>query len=280
MDRALALLRTDAAGGQCGDERAHQVGEALGVVDVAEGLQRRGVARTEELHRSGVEIGHFDEPETGGERIAVLAQIGVEILDAGGLQLVDVGLQRRDVAFDQRDRRRLEQHLIALLAVACRLLGAPPSGGVHAERQQLARLAAGVAQYAIAPGDPQAAAVTAHVLVLVVDVLLGLREQLVDHPRQVAAAGVGGGNDRADDRAAEQLVERVAEQLETEIVQEGDAALQIPAQHDGIGVLHELAKAELIGAHACARLGAAVWRARRRACPSPPQRVPGAHPTN
>ena len=275
MDRAFAL-RADAAGGQRGEERAHEIGEALRIIDVAEGLQCCGIARTEELHRSGVQIGHFDELETGGERIGVLAQIGVEILDAGGLQLVDVGLQRRDVAFDQRDRRRLEQHLVALLAVARRLLGAPPRRAVHAERQQLARLAAGVAQYAIAPGDPQAAAVAAHVLVLVVDVLLGLREQLVDHPRQVAAAGVGSGNDRADDRAAEQIVERVAEQLETEIVQEGDAALHIPAQHDGVGVLHELAKAELIGTHARAQLGAAFWRAR----PSPPPRVLGAHPTS
>ena len=111
----------------------------------------------------------------------------------------------------------------------------------------ITRFSGGIAQHAIAPRDPQASAVAAHVLVLVVDVLLGPRQQLVDHLSQVAATCVGGRDDGADDGAAEQLVERVREQFETEIVEKQDAALQIPPQDDRIGVLDQLAKAELVG---------------------------------
>jgi len=72
-------------------------------------------------------------------------------------------------------------------------------------------------------------------------------QQLGDHSPQIVPRRVGFRHDASDHRPARQLVKGEAEELQPELVEERHPALQVPAQHDGVRTLHQLAVADLIG---------------------------------
>ena len=70
----------------------------------------------------------------------------------------------------------------------------------------------------------------------------------MDHRDQVAPRRLGVGHDQPEHRAADDLVERVPEETQPEVVQEDDAALGIPAEHDAVRAVDDRAVARLGGA--------------------------------
>ena len=63
--------------------------------------------------------------------------------------------------------------------------------------------------------------------------------------RMAAAGGVGLGHNRADHVLPENLLLAIAEELLRVFVEEGDAAVDVAAHDDAVGVLHEFAILQL-----------------------------------
>ena len=178
-------------------------------------------------------------PRAAGQRVGIAGDL-VQVAPRGE-HLVEMRLQRRRVALEQRDGCGLEQHPVAALALAQRILRVLALGRVDAGGDDLAQPAGLVEHGTIPPRDPHALAVAAHVLVLVRQVVSRLAQEVVHQSGQVAPAGLGLRDDRADDRAAEQLAERVAEEVLAVLVQVEDAAFRIPEQDDAVQVRQQVA---------------------------------------
>ena len=99
-----------------------------------------------------------------------------------------------------------------LLARAQPVVGALAVGRVDAGRDDLDQPPLGVDDRRVPPGDPDALAVAAHVLVLVRDVALGMLQEVVDHRDEVASRRLGVRHDEPQHRVADDLVARVAEE--------------------------------------------------------------------
>ena len=183
----------NAPGGEHGDQCADQVGKALAIMDVAERLQRRRVGA---YRRGSIAAALRSVTLTSRRHSASASRLRRRYASRSRTPAAcsaSMWVFSGHVAFDQCDRGRAEEHLVAALAIARGLFRARRRAVVSMPNDSSSRWPAGrVVQQAIAPRDPEAGAVAAHVLVLVVNVFLGPREQLVDHLHQIATAGVGG----------------------------------------------------------------------------------------
>ena len=223
--RGLALQRGHLAGHHRAQDLGSRAADADGLGEDAHGVERLIFSCLQQLDERRVPVRGADLVEAARQRIGI-ARRRLHVA-AGGHQIVEMGLQRRGVALHERDGCRLEEHAIAMLALAQRILGPLALRGVDPGRHDLAQGAVLIEDRTVAPRHPHALAVPPHVLVLVREVALGVAEDVLHHVGEVAPAGLRARHDGPDDGAPGELAQGVPEEILAVLVEIDDAALGI-----------------------------------------------------
>jgi hypothetical protein len=135
----------------------------------------------------------------------------------------------------------MESKLQSLGCCQQQFLGPFALGDVRADAQDFDHPTLCVLHDSVGPGDPDALAVAAHVLIDIVFEGDGVGANLIHEPTHVASAVICLGDDGVRDVSADNLLGGVAKESLPELVEEGDPPIMRPVQDDAVRVLHEFA---------------------------------------